>query len=85
MQDLLIKDVDDAVITNLKQRAGEEGVTIEDKVRTILTQNVNPFLVHPEDGYDFEEWKRRLDEFREKIGPIQSDSTEHIREMRDSR
>ena len=88
MQDLLIKDVDDAVITSLKQRAGENERTIEDIAKDILARNTidNSLSSELEERRkEFERWKKHLDEISEEIGPIQSDSTDHIREMRDIR
>ncbi len=88
MPDLLIKDIDDNVIEGLKRQAESHQRTVDEEAKDILTKNMASTRteIDPEERKRrFEDWKKRLDEMREKIGPVQSDSTEHIREMRDSR
>ncbi len=56
------------------------------KRQKILSEaTTKQFFLQCDKQTNFSEWKRRLDEFRKEIGPIQSDSAEDIRELRDSR
>ncbi len=42
MEDILIPDIDDAVIRRLEARAAREGKSVEEFVRDILTKAVKP-------------------------------------------
>ena len=80
-------DINDETVQQIKQMADTHGVPVEEEVRNILLQAAaqNEHPISSSKKLDFNEWKRRLDEFSERIGPIQSDSTQDIRELRDSR
>ncbi len=71
----------------IKRLADGHGVPLEEEARNILTQAAkkNDHPIPPKEKLDLDEWRRRLDEFRESIGPIKSDSAQDIRELRDSR
>lgn len=88
MQDLIIKDVNDETISAIKKQADLNGKTVEETAKDWLCNNVyenKRNLPVEEKKKKLENWKKRLKEIREKIGPVQSDSSDHIREMRDSR
>ncbi len=79
MAQLTVRKLDDDVVRRLKIRAAENGRSTEAEVRSILTEAV------PE-KMDAEEYWKMVDEFRRSTkGRITGDSTDIIREMRDSR
>jgi antitoxin FitA len=74
MGQILIRNVDDAVLDALRRRAAETGTSMEEEARRALTASV---------GLTREEAIRRLDAVRESIGRIQGPSTlDQLREDR---
>lgn len=79
MGELRIRDVDDILVEELKARAKRNGHTLGDELRAILAEEAHrPRLA----------WAERLAQLRASIEGehgILPDSTQIIREMRDSR
>jgi antitoxin FitA len=75
MVDILVRNVDGAVAEKLKKKAKAEGKSVNDVAREALRAAVKPSK---------EEIWAEIDRFRERIGPISSDSTADIREDRDN-
>jgi plasmid stability protein len=72
---ILIRDLDDALIDGLKRRAADNGTSAEDEARHALVQAV---------GHFNEEWLARADAIRNKIGRLEGVSTlEILRQDRD--
>ncbi len=61
MGQLLIRNLDDAVIAALKRRAAEHRTSAEEEARRALTAGV---------GLGVTEWLAKADAFRGKIGPV---------------
>jgi plasmid stability protein len=78
MGQLTVRKVDDEIIRRLKIRAAEHGRSAEAEHREILTQ----VLLPEAKAADFWELARKL---REETGPVPGDSTDIIREMRNTR
>ena len=77
--------IDPVFIQDLETFAEQHGYQIEEE-NGLFSSNLNSVdSDEDEECDDFDKWKRRLEAFRKKIGPIQSDSTDDIRELRDSR
>jgi plasmid stability protein len=79
VRQLTVRKIDDEIIRRLKIRAAERGRSAEAEHREILKQALLP------EKKNVDEWLRRARELRERIGPIKTDSTDIIREMRDRR
>jgi plasmid stability protein len=76
MVDILVRNVDEVVAAQLKQKAKAEGKSVNDLAREVLGQAVNPSKA--------ELWAK-ADELRKKIGTVSGDSTKIIREWRDNK
>ena len=75
MGQILIRNLDDAVLDALRRRAAEQGTSTEEEARRALIQSV---------GLSREEWLARADAIRKKIGRLEGVSTlELLREDRD--
>lgn len=75
MGQILVRNLDDAVIEGLKAKAREKGQSLEQTVRDLLAEGARP------DRGDLWEEARRL---RERIGAVSGDSAKLIREDRDN-
>jgi plasmid stability protein len=75
MGKILIRNIDDAVLDALRQRAAACGVSLEEQARRALTNAV---------GLDRAEAVRRFAEFRHRVGRLPGPSTlEDLRRDRD--
>lgn len=75
MAQILIRNLDDAVVDALRRRAADCGISMEEQARRALTSAV---------GLDREEAVRRLDEVRGRIGRLPGPSVvEDLRRDRD--
>lgn len=74
MAQLLVRQLDERVVTTLKARAKRNNRSLEQEVREILTSVVKP---------DRAEFWRIADEIRSRSKSTGPDSTELIREDRD--
>lgn len=75
MGQILVRNLDDAVIAALKRRAAATGTSTEEQARRALTSAV---------GLDRAEALKRLDAVRERIGRLEGFSTlEELRRDRD--
>jgi antitoxin FitA len=75
MGQILVRNLDDAVIERLKQKAQREKASLEQTARLILTQAAKPSR---------DEVIAEIDALRKRIGPITGNSTDLIREDRDN-
>lgn len=73
---IVIEDLDDSVITRLEERAQASGATLEDVVRDILSEAARPSR---------EKLWADIDAHRRRVGPIEPDATDLIRQDRDNR
>jgi antitoxin FitA len=76
MGQILVRNLEDSVIERLKARALKADKSLEQTVRDILTEAAKPSR---------EEILAEMDRIRERIGPVDIDLTELIRQDRDSR
>jgi plasmid stability protein len=76
MADILVRNLDDETARRLKEKAKAKGVSVNETIREAITAYVKP-------GKE-EAWAR-IDAIRKKIGRIKGDSTQDIRDDRDSR
>ena len=76
MTDFLIRDIDPYVLEQLKARAERGGRSLQAEIKQTLKNSVR---------LNKEESLALLDAFRAGLPPSTSDSTEIIREFRDSR
>ncbi len=78
MPDLLIRNVSEDLVAKLKERAAAKNHSLQVELTSILHAAVKP---------TWEEWLAKADEFRAKSREwnITDDSTDLIREDRDSR
>lgn len=75
MGQIVVRNLDDAVIAALKRRAAAAGTSTEEQARRALAQAV---------GLDREAALKRLDEVRQRIGRLSGPSlSEIIRQERD--
>jgi antitoxin FitA len=74
MVDILVRNVADATAARLKQKAKAAGKSLNDIAREALDSAAKPSKQ--------EVWAE-IDRVRERIGPVQGDSTADIREDRD--
>ncbi len=80
MAEIVVRDVDDAVVEKLRERAEAAGRSLEAEVKVILAREANSGKV------DMETAHRLAGEFRARFkGRKLPDSAELIREDRDSR
>ena len=77
MPDILVRGLEPSVVLRLKEVAKRHGRSLQGEVKAILTQNI-PYTMK-EALQVSEKWKKRL------AGKQFSDSTDLIREDRDSR
>lgn len=82
MGQLTVRKVDDEIIRRLKIQAVEHGRSAEAEHREILKRAL---LGEERPRMSREEWFRRADEFRKRMGPMPDESWEIIREYRDKR
>ncbi len=75
MPDLLVRDFDPETYERLRKEAEAQGKSLAQTVRDMVTEKLKPSK---------EEIWAEIDRFRERIGPISSDSTADIREDRDN-
>jgi plasmid stability protein len=66
MGQIVIRNLDDAVLAALKARAGRNRTSMEEEARRALAQNV---------GVDTPAWLARLDAIRAEIGPLPGSSS----------
>ena len=66
MGQILIRNLDDAVLSALRGRAKDNGLSVEEEARRALTASV---------GLTREEAVRRLDEIRARIGRLPGESS----------
>jgi plasmid stability protein len=76
MVDILVRNVDEDTAKRLKEKAAAKGASLSETAREALTAYVKPSK---------EELWAEADALRKKIGKISGDSTQLIREDRDSR
>jgi len=76
MGQIIVRNLDDAVIERLRQKAKREKTSLEQTVRDALTKAARPSRA------EIIEEARRI---RERIGKVSEDSTVLIRRDRDSR
>jgi plasmid stability protein len=76
MTDFLIRDIDPHVLEQLRSRAEQHGRSLQAEIKRTLKKSVR---------LNKEESLALLDAFRASIPPSTTDSTEIIREFRDSR
>jgi plasmid stability protein len=74
MPDLLVRDIDPEVYKRMKATAAAQGKSLAQTAREALTEKFN---MSREDVW------AEIDRFRDRIGPLQSNSTADIREARD--
>lgn len=67
MGQILIRNLDDAVLVALKQRARDHGTSTEEEARRALAASVNQ--------RSKEEWLARADAFRKRVGPLPGPSS----------
>jgi plasmid stability protein len=75
MPDLLVRDIDPKLYERLRKRAEAQGKSLAQTARDVLAEKLKPSK---------EELWAEIDRFRERVGPISSDSTTDIREWRDN-
>ena len=76
MVDILVRNVDEATASRLKEKAAAKGTSISETAREALTAYVKP---------DKAELWAQADALRQKIGKVSGDSTAIIREWRDNK
>ena len=75
MAQIVIRNLDEAVVTALRRAAAANGISMEEQARRALTRAA---------GLDREEAVRRLTEFRHRIGSVPGPSVvEMLRRDRD--
>ncbi len=81
MAQILVRDLDERVVARLKERAKASHRSLQGEVRAILEQEARPRMTPEEMTQMIEKWRSHW----QKLGKTFSDSTEMIREDRDSR
>lgn len=76
MADIVISDLDDSVVARLEARARETDQSLEDVVRAILSDAARPSR---------EKLWADIDAHRQRVGPVEPDATDLIRQDRDNR
>lgn len=79
MGELLIKNIDNELLEQIKQNAELHGVSLEEEAKFLLDQAID------RKKGDREEIVKWANDFRKKVGPQKSDSVDLIREDRDGR
>lgn len=74
MGQIIVRNLDEDVITRLKRRASERNVSLERHVREVLADAAKPTRA---------EAIAKIATLRDSIGPVPGDSTAVIRRMRD--
>lgn len=74
MGQILVRNLDDAVLVELKRKASERNVSLEQLARDVLAEAAKPSR---------EDVNALLKQFRERVGSVSGDSTAYIRKMRD--
>ncbi len=82
MGDILIKNIDKDVFEYLVNRAESHGATVEEEAKEILIQSAGAKNKKRMSKEEFAQW---ADEFSRRVGPQRTDSTQLIREDRNSR
>jgi len=77
--ELLIKNIDNELLEQIKQNAELHGVSLEEEAKFLLDQAID------RKKGDREEIVKWANDFRKKVGPQKSDSVDLIREDRDGR
>jgi hypothetical protein len=80
MSSLIIRNLDDATLRALEDRAQAHGRTLEEEAQALLADTAQASFSHAE----LLEWTRRIRAMTPKDA-VQPDSTDMIREDRDSR
>lgn len=75
MGQILVRNLDEQVIERLKLRAKRDKNSLEQTLRTILTEAAKPSRA---------EIVAEIDALRRRLGPVSGDSTDLIREDRDN-
>ena len=75
MVDILVRNVEEDLARSMKERASQEGTSINELARQALRQFFKPGR---------EEIWAEIDRFRARIGTLSGDSTAMIREDRDN-
>ena len=65
MAQIVIRNLDEAVVSALRRAAAANGISMEEQARRALTQAA---------GLDREEAIRRVDEFRKRVGRVSGPS-----------
>lgn len=79
-------DIQDETLHRIRRLAASHGLPFEEEAKNLLDQAAERIDALPQENCgNLNEWRAQLETFRKKVGPIQSDSTEDIREMRDNR
>ncbi len=79
MSELLIKEIDENVLNHLQEQAMMHGQSVEEYAKDMLISKTEGKRISKEEFIKF------ANEFRKKVGPQKSDSTQLIREDRDNR
>lgn len=80
MAQILIRDLDDALVQRLKERAKRNHRSLQGEVKAILEEVARPRMSKEEMRARFERWQK----YWERQGKTFSDSTELLRQDRDS-
>ena len=78
MPDLLIRNLDPEVVSDLKRAASQSGRSVQAEAQRILESEMRRRRLN--DGF----WERAAELRKRFEGPLQSDSTDLIREDRDT-
>ena len=81
MAQILVRDLDDAVVARLKARAKANHRSLQGEVKAILEREAPPRMTAEEMVQAIEHWQ----EHWRRLGKTFSDSVDLIREDRDSR
>ena len=81
MAQILVRDLDERVVARLKERAKASHRSLQGEVRAILEREVRSRMTPEEMEHMIEKWQSHW----QKLGKTFSDSTEMIREDRDTR
>ncbi len=84
MAEIIVRDIDPAVVERLKERARKNGHSLEGEARIILEHSANLDRSADEEKLSLSEFGKVCDDFRRKFkGRKFPDSVELIREDRD--
>ncbi|GIL00096.1 MAG: hypothetical protein M5U07_05425 [Xanthobacteraceae bacterium] len=76
MPDLLVRDIDPEVYERMRKAAERQGKSLAQAAREALAERFKPSR---------EKIWAEIDAFRERIGPVEGNSVEIIRRVRDGR